>query len=259
MAEDVDARGLHRRNHPSRLIRRDAQRRMRRRDDELELRELGRRHVHRSVGADVRLDPFDQPEGAFVFLVQAIDRAMLLEELRHRDAAGDRQTVRMIRDAAEAVAALDAGRDDLVERLAAVAPRRVHLQIAAIVGEARSDELRVPQRCEHLRAAQEMPAQIALPLDVRCLVALGDRALHRRRRAGLQHLEDHAARRRADVGDLAERAVGLQQRLDRLLERQDRPGGALVAPHALLRLLHGGEVPQQRRDLPVHVDACAHS
>ena len=209
MAEDVDARGLHRRNHPSRLIRRDAQRRMRRHDDELELRELGRRHVHRSVGADVRLDPFDQPEGAFVFLVQAIDRAMLLEELRHRDAAGDRQTVRMIRDTAEAVATLDAGRDDLVERLAAVAPRRVHLQIAAIVGDRRSGQLLVLQRREHLRATEKVSAQIAPSCDVFALAALVDRALDRRRRSRLQHLENHARGRRADVRNLPERAVGL--------------------------------------------------
>ena len=37
------------------------------------------------------------------------------------------------------------------------------------------------------------------------------------------------------------------------LERQDRRRGALVAPHALLRLLDRREIAQQRRDLAVHV------
>ena len=87
------------------------------------------------------------------------------------------------------------------------------------------------------------------------LPAVGDRPLDGRRRAGLQHLEDDPRRRGADVRDLAERAVGLEERVDRLVEREDRRRGALVAPHALLRRLDGGEIAQQRRDLAVQVHA----
>ena len=94
-------------------------------------------------------------------------------------------------------------------------------------------------------------------LDVAGLAAVGDGALDRGRRAGLQHLQDDARRGRTDVRNLPQRAVGLQQRLDRFFERQDRAGGALVAPHALLRLLDRGEVAQQRRDLAVQVHARA--
>src|SRR5207237_10135270 len=97
-------------------------------DADSQLPQLGRRHCHRSVGANVGLDAFDQSEPAFVLLVQPIDLDMLLEEPRHRHAARDRQAVGMIRDAAEAVAALDARLDDLSDLLAAVASRRIYLQ-----------------------------------------------------------------------------------------------------------------------------------
>jgi hypothetical protein len=98
-----------------------------------------------------------------------------------------------------------------------------------------------------------VPAQIAAAFDIRAFPAFRDRVLHGRRRAGLQHLEYDASGRGADVRNLAEGAVGLQQRFERLLERQNRRGRALVPPHALLRLLNRGQIPQQRGDLPVDI------
>ena len=71
----------------------------------------------------------------------------------------------------------------------------------------------------------------------------------------MQHFEDDPGRRRADVGNLPQRAVRLQVRFDRLLQRQDRVRRALVAPHALLRFLDRGEVAQQGGDLAVHIHA----
>src|SRR4029077_19685794 len=113
----------------------------------------------------------------------------------------------MIGDGAELVPALDPGEDDVLERLATVAPRRVHLQVAVVVVDARAGQLLVPERGKDLRAAQEMAPQVAAPLDVAALAAFGDRSLDRRRGAGLQHLENHARRRRTDVWNLAERPV----------------------------------------------------
>src|SRR2546426_11239979 len=104
----------------------------------------------------------------------------------HRDTARNRKTVRMVSHAAELIAALDAGFDNGVERLAAVAPSRVHLKIAMIVGEGRTAELLVAQRGDHLRAAQKMAAQVVSLLDVALLPTVGDRVLHRRRRSRRQ-------------------------------------------------------------------------
>src|ERR687888_119190 len=120
----------------------------------------------------------------------------------------------MIGDTAELIAARDAGLDDLLERLAAIAPRRMHLQVAVIFGQLRPLQLVVAQRGEHLRTAEEMTPKIPPALDVARLAALGNGAFHRRRRSRLQHLEDDARRRRSDVRNLAKRSVRLQKRLD---------------------------------------------
>ena len=64
MAEDVHARRAHGRQHPPRLIRRRPQRRVRRRDHDLEPAPLVGRHVDGAVGEDVRLDALDQPEAS---------------------------------------------------------------------------------------------------------------------------------------------------------------------------------------------------
>jgi hypothetical protein len=47
---------------------------------------------------------------------------MLFRKLRHRHAAGDRQSIRVIGDGAIIVAARDRGFDNLFQRLAAVTP-----------------------------------------------------------------------------------------------------------------------------------------
>ena len=57
-------------DHPGCLVRFGPERRVRRRHDELELPQFVLLHVHRSVRADVGLDPLDQPESSAVFPVQ---------------------------------------------------------------------------------------------------------------------------------------------------------------------------------------------
>src|SRR5437763_2804114 len=58
---------------------------------------------------------------------------MLTGGVLHGHAAGDLQSVRMIRDGREGPAAVDGRECDLIQRRRAVAPFRVHLQIAVVV------------------------------------------------------------------------------------------------------------------------------
>ena len=217
-------------------------------------RPVGRLDVDRAVGADVRLDAGEQPEGAAAVAIQPIDLGALRGEARRRQAVGDRQPAGVIGDRAPGVAAAAAGLDDLLERLAAVAPRRVHLQIAAIVGEARAAQAGVAVDGADAGAAQEVRAQARGGARPRRALAAGvDHALDHRRGAGRQHLLDHARRRRADPRDPRQRAVRLHERLERLVEREDRVGGLLVAPGPLRRRLRDGEIAQQAGDDQVGV------
>ena len=80
------------------------------------------------------------------------------------------------------------------------------------------------------------------------------RLLDRRRRTGAQHLKDHARRRGADVRNFLEGAVRVEQRIDRQVERHHRRSRALVAPSALLRLLHERQVAKPAGDIAIDVD-----
>src|SRR4051812_33547212 len=187
--------------------------------------------------------------------VERVDLFVLFAQLRHRHSAGDLQAVGMIGHRTELVSEADSRADDVGERLAAVAPGGVHLQVAAVVLDSRPLQRRVGQRREHLRTTEEVVAQPAPALDVCRLAAFGDGPFDRRRGARLEHLLDDARRRRADIRNFLQRAVRLEQRLNRLLEGEDGRCGAFIAPHALLRLLNRGEIAQQRRNLPVLVHA----
>src|SRR5438034_2868857 len=115
---------------------------MRRGDDELELRQLVRLHVDGPIGSNVRFYSFKQAKVAAA-RVDAFYFTMLLGGLRHRHAAGDRQPIRMIRDSAVLIAARQSGFDDVAQRLAAIAPRGMHLEVATIVCELRPAKLRI--------------------------------------------------------------------------------------------------------------------
>src|SRR3989442_10086788 len=98
----------------------------------------------------------------------------------------------MIGNSAVVVAPGDAGVDDVLEGLAAVAPGRMHLQIAAVRGELRTAELRIAQGRHNLRARQEIAAQVTAFRDVRTAAAFGNRALHSLGSTGAEHVENYA-------------------------------------------------------------------
>ena len=69
---------------------------------------------------------------------------------------GDCKSVRVIRDGRVPVAALEARFDDFVERWSAVAPLRVHLQIAAVVLRRGAVECRVVEDSPYFGAAEKL-------------------------------------------------------------------------------------------------------
>ena len=140
----------------------------------------------------------------------------------------------MIGDGAEAVAARETGLDDVRERLAAVAPGRVHLEIAAVVLEAGPVKRVFRSAASHLRAAQKVLAQIAASFDVSGLC----RSAIARSTVADVPVCSTSRMMRVDEGPMFAilRSVpsALKQRCDRLVERQNGRGRALVAPRALL-------------------------
>ena len=104
VAEDVDAGRGDRRQHPRRLVGGRSQHRVRRRDDDVEEPPVGRIDVDGAVGADVRFDAGEQPEGAVAVAIQPIDLGALRGEARRRQAVGDRQPAGVIGHRAPGVA-----------------------------------------------------------------------------------------------------------------------------------------------------------
>jgi len=135
MPQDVNARRANAAQHPIGLIRGQPKRGVRSGHDDLETAQLILFHVNCPIRENICFDALDQPETAAVLFVQPIDLDMLLRKRGHRHTAGNRQAVRVIGNGAVLIASLEAARDDLVERLAAVAPDRVQLEVASIVTE----------------------------------------------------------------------------------------------------------------------------
>ena len=118
MGEDVDAGGGDRGEEPCRLVLGAAELGVRRGQHELEHRDFLSRQIQVPVGADVRLDALDEAEPSVVRLVDAIDLRMLPDDVRHGNAVGDAQTVRVVGHANERIAAREAGGGELAERWA---------------------------------------------------------------------------------------------------------------------------------------------
>ena len=78
---------------------------MRRRDDDVEEPPVGRIDVDRAVGANVRLDAGEEPEGAAAVAIQPIDLDPLRGEAGRRQAVGNRQAAGVIGHGAPRVAA----------------------------------------------------------------------------------------------------------------------------------------------------------
>ena len=147
MAEDRDARRAHRGEHAGGLILRAPQLRVRRRHDELEATPLVGLQVEAAVDQDVGLDALEHAEPAPPGGVQPVDLVMLPRDGLHAHAPGDRQAVRVVGDPQAGVTERPARLDHRVQALAAVAPGRVHLEVAA---ECRTrHDARFERRVEH--------------------------------------------------------------------------------------------------------------
>src|SRR6185503_18216716 len=105
------------------------------------------------------------------------------------------------------VATFNAGADDLVERGGTVTPLRMHLKVAAIVVGAWTIERRVREDADDLGAAEKVRPKSAPSVDLLCTATQLDGAFDGWRRAGIEHFEDHAARRRADARYLLQRSI----------------------------------------------------
>lgn len=127
---------------------------------------LIRAQVQSAVRANVRFDAPEQSEPISNRSIDAVDGAALVNCLGHRHATRDLQTVRMIRDRRIAVSARLTCLADVVQRGIAVTPFRMHLEIAAILVQTRSAKSRIPDDSQHLRSAEEVPAQCTAALDV---------------------------------------------------------------------------------------------
>ena len=125
-----DVRVLHCRQHTARRVLVEA--RVNGRDDPLSRRQLLVCDVEVAVGADVHLDPLDDPERNA--LLQRVDRLGLTGEQISA------QPLRVIADRVVLVALLDGACDHRLQRVLAVGPGRVRVQVAADVREL--DELR---------------------------------------------------------------------------------------------------------------------
>ena len=94
-----------------------------------------------------------------------------------------------------------------LDALAAVAPGRVHLKIAAEVPLRHDGRVaRQRQRLLHRELAEEVGAQLPQRRDLVGVSRRGHRRIDRRRGAGFHELDDDAGARRADVGHVAQRA-----------------------------------------------------
>jgi hypothetical protein len=105
--------------------------------------------------------------------------------------AGDLQSVGVVAHADESVTARHGRGGHLGHRLDAVAPFRVHLEIAAIVLQADRPFRRRLQDAQRFGSAQEVGAKRARRLELAPPRTLLDRALDAEALALLEVLEDH--------------------------------------------------------------------
>ena len=162
--------------------------------------------------------------------------------LRHRHAAGDLQSVRVVGHRRVLIASFKAGVGNLLDRRRAITPFGVHLQITAVLVDGGASEGGIRQDPPHLRAAQEVPTQVTPPLNIGAPLALLDGLFDGRRSAGLENLADHARRPRPDAWNARQRTVGTSQVGEWRVQRENGVGRALVAEHLLLRRLRERQI-----------------
>ena len=98
MRQNADARLLNRGQHPGRLILGLSEPRVRRGQHDVEDGGFVGAQIQPSVAIDVRFDALQQTESTTEPGIDLIDRAALPDGVRHGHAAGDFETVRMVRD-----------------------------------------------------------------------------------------------------------------------------------------------------------------
>src|SRR4051794_39922408 len=106
------------------------------------------------VRADVRLDALQQSESAAARDEQRVDRLPLLRTLRHRHAAGNLQTVRVVGYRRVGVTPRETRIDDVAQLGVAIAPDRMHLEVAAIVVQRGPGEPWIVQHSPYFGAAE---------------------------------------------------------------------------------------------------------
>ena len=174
MAEDGDARRADRGEHAGGLVLGAAQLRVRRRHDELEAG-AARRAADRGLPsarmlASMPLNTRNRPSSV---RVQRVDLRMLPGHRFHAHAPRDRQAVRVVGDPEAGVAERQAGLDHRRERLAAVAPGRVHLEVAAErrLGHDRRPAASAPSTCR-IACSLRKPARSARAAATSAVLAL---------------------------------------------------------------------------------------
>jgi len=172
----------------------------------------------------------------------------------HAHPAGDRKAVRVIGDADTQPSELVAPFREIRDRLAAVAPRRMHLQIAEIA--ARRNDRRIKRRVQrdpHRVATEIGTAEAAALLYFTPLRRCRDRRLNGGRLSGPHEFRDDALARYAHERHIPQDPF-LDQVHDRSIgSRSERFRGTLVAELAPLRTLKNRKVVQEARGDDIHV------
>jgi hypothetical protein len=161
----------------------------------------------------------------------------------------------VIGDGSVLIAPRETGIGYLAQCRRAIAPFRVHLQIAAILVRPWPAECGFAQHTDDFSSAEEMAAERAPPFHIGGSVAECHCLIHAGGPAGLEHLENDARRCRTDACNLRQAAIRPHQIGQRGLEPQDDGSGALVAEHLLTILLHEGQIAQQPANDGVDIHA----
>ena len=157
------------------------------------------------------------------------------------------------------IASREDRRDDRFQCLAAVAPDRVHLEVAAILLERHRVGSGLAKRRDHLRSREEVGTPCAAPLDDGVAADRLDGLLDDLRRTGLENFDDDASGGRPHVANLPERAVLLPIALNGLFQISNRGRGALVREAALRRGLDRRQVLQLRRNGSIQIALSWHA
>src|SRR5262249_4378931 len=158
----------------------------------------------------------------------------------------DPKPIGMIADAEVRMPPRARGLHQLSDALAAVAPFRVDLEVAAVVGDGDGSREVSAQHRERAGAAQEGGTKRTAVAHGLALLALLDRGLDPRARSLGDHLEGDALARGPDVRNLPQRAR-LHELVSLRLEPHEGARGATVGDAAVLGGMDHREIEQIAR------------